>query len=91
MRDTNSDIIQAALDILTGGNQLSRILVQRKGRRAAVWYGRLTGLGSVGSDATITLADLRVLADDQPFIHGQVIFDVNDVLELAPIPEGASS
>lgn len=81
----SKDIIQTALDTLTGNSQAVRVLVQHRGNRPAVmWYGRLTGLGSQGKDATITVTDVRP-GVGAPVIPGHILLDVDDVLELINI------
>lgn len=77
------DIIQTALDILTGDGQRVRVLLQRPGRAAVFLYGRLTGLGSMGKDATITITDIRTVGD--VFIPGNLLLDVADVHSLTAL------
>lgn len=90
MSNGNGDIIQAALDILTSGAPECRVIVQARGGAPVVWWGTLTGLGSQGKDATITVTDIRASAFDSPVIPGNILLDVNDVLELTAFWKGSS-
>jgi hypothetical protein len=84
MSISNGDIIQAALDIITKNRPTCRVTVMTRGGSPVVWWGTLTGLGSQGNDATITVTDIRASAFDSPVVPGHILLDVNDVLELIP-------
>lgn len=80
----SKDIIQRALDFLTGDRQDVRVLTQKGNKPAVMWFGRITGLAATGDAATITLSDVRANAEGH-IIPGHILLDVDDVLDITAI------
>ena len=81
--DNAQDIIQTALDILASDNHSARVLVKYRNGNVISWYGRVTGIGALGDDATITLSDIWAGADG-PAMPGHLLLNVEDILDISP-------
>jgi hypothetical protein len=83
--DSAQDVIQFAIDHM---GQDVRVLLQGQDGQGSVsfFYGTVSGLGSLGDEATITLDKFRITADPDlaPVTHDHMLIDIDTVLDISP-------
>ena len=79
--DNAQDIIQTALDILASPDREVELLVTPSEGFAFTRFGTLTGLGSMGDQATITVEHYRSTPDG-PDIVARTLVDINEIVSL---------
>lgn len=87
----NQDIIRAALDILSAGDrEIELTIVNADGKfggpATRTRHGTLTGLGSTGDQATVTVNNYRF--PDGQLIAACTLVGIDEIISLAVIPAG---
>lgn len=83
--DSPQDVIQFAIDHM---GQDVRVLLQGSGPlNVSFCYGTVSGLGSLGDEATITLDNFRTTArlDRAPTVQDHMLIDITDILDIDTI------